>query len=167
MRVRREHARDTAAVRELNQQAFGTTEEAAIVDIVRMQAKPIISLVAQDADAVVGHILFSPVTIHSSTDALVMGLAPMAVVPGRQREGIGSALVQTGIAECRLLGAVGIVVIGHPQFYRRFGFVSASRFGLTCEFTVPDEVFMALELVENALRTAGGRIRYHRAFSPE
>jgi putative acetyltransferase len=165
MRIRREHARDIAAVRQLNRQAFGSPEEAAIVDVVRAQAQPIISLVAEDADAVIGHILFSPVTLNLKSQPLLMGLAPMAVVPARQRTGVGSALVNAGLHECRLLGAVGIVVIGHPEYYPRFGFVAGSSFGLTCEFEVPDEVFMARELVENALRSSPGTIRYHPAFS--
>jgi putative acetyltransferase len=114
---------------------------------------------------VIGHILFSPVTLDLKSLPLLMGLAPMAVVPGRQRTGVGSALVNAGLHECRVLGAVAIVVVGHPEYYPRFGFVRASSFGLACEFEVRDEAFMALELVESALRRSPGVIRYHAAFS--
>jgi putative acetyltransferase len=165
MRIRPERPADIAAVRDVNQQAFGTAAEATLVDAVRTQANPIVSLVAEDGDRIVGHILFSPVTIEGRTDQLMMGLAPMAVLPDRQRQGVGTALAEAGLEQCRLLGAAGIVVVGHPEFYPRFGFVPASRFGLKCEFEVPDDVFMAAEFVENALRIPGGMIRYHPAFS--
>ncbi len=165
MEIRKERPTDIAAIRHVNQQAFGTNAEAAIVDVVRAQAQPIISLVAEDDGEIVGHIMFSPVTLEPRAGVLMMGLAPMAVVPHRQRSGIGSALADAGLKECRLLGAVGVVVVGHPSFYPRFGFVAASRFGLTCEFEVPDDVFMAVEFVDRALSATGGKIRYHPAFS--
>lgn len=163
MQIRSERASDSGAIHRINQEAFGTDAEAKMIDLVRSQARPVISLVAEDGGALVGHILFSPVTLEK-TSALVMGLAPMSVVPSRQRQGIGSALVEEGLAACRVLGAVGVVVIGHPEFYPRFGFLPGSRLGLQVEFEVPDEAFMALELVEHALRSRG-LVRYHAAFS--
>lgn len=163
--IRKERAGDVSAVRHVNQEAFGTAAEAATVDLVRAQAKPIISLVAEDSGQIVGHILFSPVTLEHRTDPLIMGLAPLAVIPHRQRQGIGSALAEAGMKECRGLGAVGVVVVGHPAFYPRFGFVAASTLGLTCQFDVPDDVFMAVEFVEHALHVPGGMIRYDSAFS--
>ena len=163
MQIRSERASDIGAIHRINQEAFGTDAEARIVHSVRSQARPVISLVADDGGALVGHILFSPVTLER-TSALVMGLAPMSVVQSRQRQGIGSTLVKEGLAACRVLGAVGVVVIGHPEFYPRFGFLPGSRLGLKVEFEVPDEAFMALELVEHALRPHG-LVRYHAAFS--
>ncbi len=165
MQVRRERTGDAAAIHHVNQEAFANPAEARIVDLVRAQAEPIISLVAEEDGEVAGHILFSPVTLVPRTDILIMGLAPMAVLPHRQRQGIGSALVEAGLKECRALGAVGVVVVGHPEFYPRFGFAPASQLGLKCEFAVRDEVWMAMELVNDALRIPGGMIRYHRAFS--
>ena len=89
----------------------------------------------------------------------------MAVRPGRQRSGIGSALVRAGIERCRDLGASAVVVLGHAEFYPRFGFVPASRYGVRCEYDVPDEVFMMLELVPGTVPQEGGTARYHTAFN--
>jgi putative acetyltransferase len=94
-----------------------------------------------------------------------MGLGPMAVAPGRQNSGIGSLLVGAGLDRCRAMGAVAVVVLGHPDYYPRFGFVPASGFSIDSEYDVPDEVFMAQELVPGALRQVTGRIHYHPAFA--
>ena len=88
----------------------------------------------------------------------------MAVVPSRQRQGIGSSLVQAGLHESRRLGFDAVVVLGHAGYYPRFGFLTASSFGLASEYEVPDDVFMALELRSGALRECSGTIRYHAAF---
>jgi len=163
--VRPERAADVAAIRAVNLAAFGTAIEADLVDALRAEATPIISLVADGGDAIVGHILFSPVAIAASAPPRIMGLAPMAVIPARQRQGIGTALVREGLAHCRRLGAAAVVVLGHAEYYPRFGFTPASRFGLTCEYDVPDDVFMALELEAGSLRGTSGKIRYHAAFA--
>jgi putative acetyltransferase len=164
VRIRAELQNDVDAVRELNRAAFNGPDEARIVDALRGAVTPLVSLVAEAQDAVVGHILFSPVSLASAALPLVMGLAPMAVLPGHQRAGIGTALVHAGLDACRTIGAVAVVVLGHPTYYPRFGFVPASRFGLSCEYDVPDEVFMALELQDGALVGRAGVVRYHRAF---
>lgn len=163
MVIRPEIAADIDGVRRVNQLAFGGEEEARIVDRVRETSGAFVSLVADDGH-VVGHILFSPVTLASNHARLLMGLGPVAVTPERQRQGIGSALISAGLKECRRVGAGGVVLVGHPEFYPRFGFSRASGYCLTCEFEVPDEVFMALELVGGGF-SAGGLIRYHPAFS--
>jgi putative acetyltransferase len=164
MRIRRERAADVAAVRRVNEAAFATTLEANLVDRLREDAKPIISVVADEDGLVVGHILFSPVTLSSDSGTLVMGLAPMAVLPDWQRRRIGSSLVHAGLDECRLKGAVAVVVLGHPTYYPRFGFKPASTFGITSEYEVPDDAFMAIELMPGALEGKGGVVRYHAAF---
>ena len=165
MLIRAERASDAPAVRSVNEAAFGATTEADLVDLLRDQASPVISLVAEDAGVLVGHILFSPVTLANNPGAaVVMGLAPMAVLPLFQRRGIGSALVRAGLDACRGLPAGAVVVLGHAEYYPRFGFAPASRFGLTSEYDVPDDVFMALELEPGALRGRTGLVRYHDAF---
>ena len=98
-------------------------------------------------------------------DILAMGLAPMAVRPPKQRQGVGAALVREGLVQCRALGCDAVVVLGHPRYYPRFGFLTASRWGLRCEYDVPDEVFMALELRARSLAGKAGVIRYHPAFA--
>ena len=166
MHIRPERPEDISGIRHVNQSAFETAAEADLVEALREQAHPIVSLVAVDGEAVVGHILFSPMTLSSNTDAQIMGLAPMAVLPSRQRQGIGSALVRTGLDECRRFGFSAVVVLGHADYYPRFGFVPASTFGLRSEYSVPDDVFLAIELSPDALRQRAGTIRYHPAFAP-
>src|SRR6185503_109729 len=119
MLVRAEEQRDWAAVHAVNVAAFETPEEANLVDALREHARPIASLVAEDDGAIVGHIMFSPVTLAGHPELRIMGLAPMAVVPEHQREGIGSALVRAGLEECRKLGFGAAVVLGHPAYYPR------------------------------------------------
>jgi putative acetyltransferase len=162
--IRAERADEAAAVRAVNLAAFMTPFEANLVDALRVQAAPLVSLVAESDGAIVGHILFSPVTLAARDDLAVMGLAPMAVLPERQRAGVGSALVRAGLDRCRALACPAVVVLGHPAFYPRFGFVPASRFGIRCEYDVADEVFMAMELDPGALNFARGLVRYHPAF---
>lgn len=165
MQIRLEQPADIAAVYAVNQAAFGSSNEAALVDALRGQAEPIISLVAEDAGWIIGHICFSPVTLSGHVEMTIMGLAPMAVLPTRQRRGIGSALVRSGLDRCRQVGCAAVVVLGHPEYYLRFGFVPASRFGIRCEYDVPDDVFMTLEFQTGILNGKAGTIRYHAAFA--
>ena len=164
IRIREEAPADADAVRRINEAAFDTPAEARLVDALRLSADPLISLVAESSGAIAGHILFSPVTADAS-DVRLLGLGPMAVDPARQRSGIGSMLVTEGLARCRDTGAAGVVVLGHPDYYPRFGFRSASAFGITSEYDVPDDVFMALELVDGGLEPVSGLVRYHPAFA--
>lgn len=163
--VRPEAADDTGAVRVVNELAFSSNAEARLVDRLRRDARPLVSIVAEIDRELVGHILFSPVTLSGRTDLQLMGLAPMAVRPDRQRCGIGTALVEAGLAACLRLGTDAVVVLGHPRYYPRFGFMPASRFRLRCAWDVPDDVFMALELRAGCLDEAGGQVEYHTAFN--
>ena len=165
MHIRDERPEDAESIRAVNLAAFETNVEADLVDALREQATPIVSLVAEDAGSIVGHILFSPVTLVESPNLPMMGLAPMAVVPGRQRQGVGSRLVREGLERCRRAGAAAVVVVGHATYYPRFGFVPGSRFGIGCEYDVPDDVFLVCELRDGALRTVTGTVRYHPAFA--
>jgi len=161
--IRPELPADYTAVRQITAAAFETPGEANLVDALREQAEPYISLVAEVEGEIAGHIMFSPVTIEHYTGSF-MGLAPMAVAPACQRDGIGSALVHEGILRCKQLGIAAVMVLGHPDYYPRFGFVPASQFGIGCEYDVPDEVFMAIELQQSGLDGISGTARYHSAF---
>lgn len=149
----------------VNVSAFETPAEANLVDALREQAQPLVSLVAEDDGAIVGHILFSPVSLSGHPALRIMGLGPMAVAPEHQRKGIGSALVRAGLERCRQRDFGAVVVLGHPAYYPRFGFSSSARFGLGCEYDVPEEVFMVVELQPGFLRGASGKVMYHAAFS--
>lgn len=124
-----------------------------------------ISLVAEESSHVVGHVFFSPMTLPGDVQKLVMGLAPLGVLPARQHKGIGSALIVAGLDECRKMGAEAVFVLGHADYYPKFGFVPASRFGIGTEYDVPDDHFMALELVPGALAGVTGKVKYHAAFA--
>lgn len=164
--VRHEQPEDLPVIRLINEQAFAGEAEANLVEALRAHDKGALSLVAVEDDAVVGHILFSPVTIEPENRAVnALGLAPVAVLPQLQRCGIGSLLIKTGLAECRKIGYDGIVVLGHPEYYPRFGFVPATRYGLTCEYDVPEEAFMVVELRAGALRDVVGTVRYQPEFN--
>ena len=165
MLIRAEEEADRAAVYAVNESAFETPAEAQLVDALREQAQPVVSLVAENDGKVVGHIMFSPVSLSGHPNLGVMGLAPMAVVPDYQRKGVGSALTGAGLDRCRQLGFAAVIVLGHPGYYPRFGFSPSSRFGIDSEYQVPEEVFMAMELQPGALSGKRGTIKYHAAFS--
>ena len=164
MRVRPESDADYAAIRTVNEAAFGTSVEADIVDVLRGKAQTLISLVAEVDGAIVGHILFSRVSLTEHPHLDIMGLGPMAVVPEQQCQGIGSALVREGLKRCRELGCHAVIVLGHADYYPRFGFVPAARYAIRSEYDVPEDVFMIAELEAGALRGASGVICYDEAF---
>lgn len=165
MLIRDEEQKDWAAVHAVNASAFETPAEADLVDALREQAHPVVSLVALEGGTIVGHIMFSPVSLSGHPGLKIMGLAPMAVVPEQQRKGIGSVLVRAGLERCKHLGFGAVVVLGHSEYYPRFGFSPSARFGIKCEYEVPEDVFMVFELLPGYLRGASGTIKYHAAFS--
>jgi putative acetyltransferase len=162
--IRREQPGDAAAAREVHICAFGRPDEAHLVERLRARARPYLGLVAAEAGAVVGHVVFAPVTLHCyQAPYTVLALAPMAVRPAWQRRGIGSALVRDGLGACRAAGHDVVVVVGHPAFYPRFGFVPARPLGLLSEPAFPDDAFMVAELTPGALRGRRGVV----LFSPD
>ncbi len=165
MLIQSEKEKDIDSVFALNVKAFETPAEAKLVDILREQADPVISLVCEDNLEIVGHIMFSPVILSGHPELKVMGLAPMAVLPEHQRKGFGSELEETGLEQCKKLSYNAVVVLGHPKYYPRFGFSPASVFGINSEYKVSDEVFMAVELEPGTLGGKTGTVRYHAAFS--
>jgi putative acetyltransferase len=170
--IRQEQPGDIDAIQQVNELAFGQPTEAEIVDCLRQSDADIVSLVAVQDEQIVGHILFSPITIEAdiskggmATRSLAMqneakqtvsnksnaklgpmGLAPMAVLPNNQRQGIGSKLIEAGLEELKKRNCPLVIVLGYPGYYPKFGFEPASRFGLQCQWEVPDEAFMALLL---------------------
>ena len=163
MEIRAEQPEDRDAVHQVNVAAFGRENEANLVARLRGVASTFSWVTVVD-DRVVGHIMFSPVAIGDCKD-LILGLAPVAVLIEEQGKGIGSLLIRQGLVECVRLGAKAIIVIGAPSYYRRFGFESAKKYGLRCEYDVPDEAFMVLELVQDALKNYVGMVRYRPEFS--
>ena len=153
--IREEQPGDAAVIRTINDRAFAGPGEAQLVDALRASDAVTLSLVATVDGAVVGHILFSPVVIHHGERVVdAVGLGPMSVLPESQRLGIGTALVTTGL---QILAAEGhriVVVLGHPEYYPRFGFDRADRFGIRWEQPCPPEAFMVRELVRAHSTTA-------------
>ena len=160
-----ETPKDVDSIRNVNEQAFGQAAEATIVDKLRNRNALTLSLVATKDNEVVGHIAFTKVTIESEDSSFeAIALAPMAVLPAYQRKGIGSQLVNAGLEECRRLGQEIVVVLGHPDYYPRFGFILAKQKGIKCEFEVPDEAWMILELTEGILAGRTGTVKFQPEF---
>lgn len=162
--VRNEEPQDQDAIHRLNLAAFDNGPEAALVDKLRTSCKECLAFVAVDDGAVVGYILFTPVTVDGCS-VTGMGLAPMAVLPSHQRKGIGSRLVQHGLKHLRESGCPFTIVLGHPEYYPRFGFEIASKYRLLCQWEgIPDEAFMVAVADGSALPEAGGVARYREEF---
>ena len=164
--IRPERPEDASRVREVNQRAFGQPAEADLVDKLRASGCESLSLVADD-ETVVGHILFTPVVVESAGRRVVgMELAPMAVLPDRQRQGIGSQLVTRGLEILRERNCPFVVVVGHPEYYPRFGFEPASKHGLASQWEgMADAAFMVLVLDPGAMTGATGVARYRDEFN--
>jgi putative acetyltransferase len=164
--VRAETPDDLEAIREVNRRAFGQEDEARLVDALREGSYARSSLVAEEGGRVVGHILFSDLPIVTQAGTLhALALAPMAVFPDRQRQGIGSRLVREGLRACSQAGHRIVVVLGHPGYYLRFGFSAQLAERLKAPFSGP--AFMALELVPGALANVTGEVRYPPPFGLE
>jgi putative acetyltransferase len=163
--IREERSSDREAVRAVVTAAFGQPAEADLVEALHAADAALVALVAVVDGAVVGHILFSPMSGDEDAKTGLAGLAPMAVTPARQRSGIGGQLIREGLRRCAALGLDGVVVLGHAEYYPRFGFSRADTFGLRCEYDAAPENFMALAFPGRALPAGGGLVRYHAAFA--
>lgn len=164
-RTRSAHPGDEPAIEAVHRRAFPTDAEARLVALLVERGKGAVSLVAEWEGRVVGHILFSPATIEvpGQTPVVGLGLAPVAVLPEFQNRGMGTALVAKGLESSRRLHVPFVVLIGHPAFYPRFGFMPAGSFGLTCDFGSGD-AFQVIDLLEGSLPAAGGVVRYADEF---
>lgn len=166
--IRQEYTGDFDEVFEVNKLAFGQENEAILVELLRKSSAfvPELSLVATLDDKIVGHILFTKIKIVSDngdeTDSLA--LAPMAVRPGFQHQGIGGQLISRGLERAGELQYKSVIVLGHEHYYPKFGFLPADKWNITCPYDVPANVFMALELVTDGLKDAGGLVKYPEEF---
>ncbi|MGE7470533.1 GNAT family N-acetyltransferase [Bosea sp. NPDC003192] len=154
---------DVQAIAALNRAAFGGEDEVGIVERLRLDGLVAVELVAEEDGAISGHILLSWLpTMMDGRAVKALALAPMAVQPGRQKQGIGGWLIAAALDKARAVGAQAVVVLGHPDYYPRFGFSAALARPLASPFS--GEAFMALELVPGALAGAQGSVSYPSAF---
>jgi putative acetyltransferase len=162
--VRTEETQDVEAIRAVHIGAFPITAEADLVDRLRGAGRNEISIVAIEANEVVGHILFTPGTLRRQDGWSIAGLAlaPLAVLPAFQRRGIGSALCRAGLDACRVQPAPFVFVLGHPNYYHRFGFRPAKQFAITNDYTDTD-AFMIIELEPGSIPPGGA----HATYAPE
>jgi putative acetyltransferase len=168
LEFRAEQREDEEGIAQVHRLAFGRDTEANIVRALRASPHfiPELSLVAMDGSRVVGHILLTHVQIRGDAGLhSALSLAPMGVVPDRQRHGIGSALIGHALREARDQGHGVVVVLGHADYYPRFGFVPASRAGIRPPFVAPDAAFMVCELRPGDVRGMSGIVQYPPEFS--
>jgi putative acetyltransferase len=164
--IRPERLSDYKHVYQIQRAAFGQDGEARLVEALRKRATPHLSLVAEMGEDLVGHVMFSPVSIEGAGEPPpIAGLAPLAVLPERQGEGAGSALIRAGLSDCDSMGWQAIFLLGDPAYYSRFGFNLAAARGLRYESEAFDVAFQFIELVPDALSGCRGWVRYHEAFS--
>ena len=163
MTIRSEAPTDHDAIRSVHEAAFGRDAEARLVDDLRAGGYARLSLVAEGDGRVVGHILFSSLSIETALGTVeALALAPLAVHPGSQGRGTGSALITEGQRRCVEEGHRIVIVLGHPEYYPRFGFSAELARRLRAPFSGP--AFMALELVPQALSAVEGEVRYPPPF---
>lgn len=167
--IRTEDSQDAAEVRSLLVQAFGNQEEeAALVERIRQSEGciPTLSIVAERDNEIIGHILISKAkVVYDAGEHEVLALAPVAVRPDLQKQGIGEALIKEGLKRSQELGYDLVLLIGHPSYYPRLGFKTARSYGLELtQYPVPDEVFMVYELKRGALGTITGELMYPAPF---
>jgi putative acetyltransferase len=161
--IRSERDGDRQAIYAVNEAAFGGRDESELVDRLRDDGSALLSLVAEIGGVVAGHILFSRMFIETAEGLLpAAALAPMAVLPKSQRQGIGAALIRSGLDAMRRQGERIVIVVGHPSYYPRFGFSPGLAAALESPF--PPEAFMALELAPGALDGIRGKVRYAKPF---
>jgi putative acetyltransferase len=161
--IREERPDDAPAIREVNKRAFRQDQEGNIVDALRTNGAVSLSLVAAVNGRIVGHIMYSPITVGGVITGAALG--PMAVVPEYQRQGIGSKLVEAGNEKLQDDDCPFIIVLGHRNYYPRFGFRPASMYGIECEWAVPVDVFMLLVLDEAKMQGVSGLAKYRHEFS--
>lgn len=168
MYIRQETNNDFKAVFAVNQLAFGQDNEANLVEMLRRSEAfiPELSLVAETDNKIVGHILFTKIKIIHPEKGITqsLALAPMAVLPDYQHKGIGGQLITDGLNTARALQYKSVIVLGHEHYYPRFGFVPAIRWNIQSPYDVPENIFMAVELVPHGLKDVNGLVQYPSEF---
>jgi putative acetyltransferase len=166
VRIQEESRQDHDAIRQVNKLAFETEEEGQLIDRLRADGQIVASLVALREGKVVGHILFSELPINTGKGILpAVALAPMAVLPDAQHQGIGSALIEAGITVCRERGKLAVLVLGHEKYYPRFGFSAELAKSVHSPYSHFSASWMAKELQSGALTNISGIAHYPAAFS--
>jgi putative acetyltransferase len=161
--IRKETSDDFETIKKVNNLAFNQKQEGILIENLRKKTEfvPELSLVAILKNKIIGHILYFPITIVTGKNfTTTLCLAPMAVLPGYQKKGVGGALIKEGLLIAKELGFNSVIVLGHPEYYPRFGFRKASEWKLKEPFGVPEEVIMAIELKEGGLGFGGGMIDF-------
>ncbi|MFN6560283.1 MAG: GNAT family N-acetyltransferase [Nostoc sp. ChiSLP01] len=166
MNIRRETSTDYPAVAQINTLAFDQDNEAKLVERIRHSDRyiPELSLVAEIEGTVVGHILFSYIDLVNEQTLKVLGLAPLAIRPEFQKQGIGSALINAGLEIAEANKEAVVIVLGHPEFYTRFGFQTSVIYGIESPFPVPEEFFM-VKLLQNYHEKYKGKVIYPPTFN--
>jgi len=165
--IRKEEYKDYKKIYEINKLAFKQENESILIEKIRKSKNfiPDLSLVAEIEDKIVGHILFSKIKIIGNVAYESLALAPIAVTPEFQKKGIGAELIKKGIDRAKELGFDSVIVLGHKEYYPKFGFQKASKWNIKCPFEVPDDVFMAIELTEKAFEDKAGTVEYPAEFN--
>lgn len=168
IKIRSEKKQDYNKITEINNLAFGQKNEGKLIENLRKTDNFIteLSLIAENDNEMIGHILFYPVIIKSeNTKYKSLALAPMSVIPKYQRKGVGTKLVIEGLNIATKLGYESVIVLGHSEYYPKFGFKPASKWNIKAPFEVPDNVFLALELKANSLKDKSGIVEYPKEFN--
>jgi len=166
--IRQENKNDYSIISMVTDMAFGREDEGKLIENLRKNKKFVkdLSLVACMGNEIIGHILFTPILIkHEDMEYDSLALAPVSVIPELQSLGIGSQLVKKGLAKAKKMGYKSVIVLGHEHYYPRFGFLPASNYKITAPFEVPDNVFMAIELIDNTLQNVQGCVEYPKEFN--
>ena len=165
--IRCETVSDFDSITQVNDIAFGGKSESELISKLR-KIKDFMhgfSIIAEFDENIIGHILFYPINIETKTGLIpTIALAPMSVLPEYQNKGVGTKLVQYGLQKCKERGFESVIVLGHANYYLKFGFEPASKWGIYSDFDVPDEVFMTMELKEDALAKVAGKVIYPKEY---
>jgi putative acetyltransferase len=167
IKIKGETKDDYSIITQINNLAFGGTGESQLIFNLRNTNHfiPDLSLVASVDDRILEHIIFYPVTIDAENNTYpTISLAPMAVHPDYQKKGIGTKLVIDGLQRCKDMQFDSVIVLGHQEYYPRFGFKPASQWNFYSDFDAPDEAFMALELKEKSLAGKSGKVVYPKEY---